>query len=67
MRTSKADRLALVFLVSVPLLGLLAPALPTLASAVEQHVLPEQACVQALLPGVVYCTTSSGHQTGGQQ
>lgn len=58
MRTSNADRLALLFLVSVPLLSLLAPSWATLASAVERRVLPEQACVQVL----VSCPDPWGHQ-----
>lgn len=61
MRTSKADRLALMFLVGVALLGLLAPALPALTSVVRQHVLPEH----ALVPGLVYRPASSGCQSGG--
>ncbi|MFF4248943.1 hypothetical protein ACFYY2_31380 [Streptomyces sp. NPDC001822] len=67
MRTSKADRLALLFLVIVPLLSLLAPSWTTLASAVEHHVLPEHACVQAPVPGLVYCPASSARQSGGHQ
>ncbi|MFJ8870550.1 hypothetical protein ACIRD6_32960 [Streptomyces sp. NPDC102473] len=67
MRTSKTDRLALLFLVIVPLLSLFAPSWTTLASAVEHHVLPKQACVQAPVPGLAYCPASSARQSGGHQ
>ncbi|MER5556172.1 hypothetical protein ABT001_31650 [Streptomyces sp. NPDC002793] len=67
MRTSRADRLALLFLVSVPLLGMCAPALPALTSVVEQDVLPEQACMQVPVPGLVYCPASSARQSRGHQ
>ncbi|MFC9409526.1 hypothetical protein ACFRAA_32870 [[Kitasatospora] papulosa] len=55
MRTSNADRLALLFLLSAALLGLFAPSLPTLAATVRQDVLPEQSCVQVLVPALAYC------------
>ncbi|MEU5416083.1 hypothetical protein [Streptomyces clavifer] len=52
MRTSNADRLTLLFLLSAALLGLFGP---SLAATVRQQVLPEQSCVQVLVPALTYC------------
>ncbi|MEU4266107.1 hypothetical protein ACYCCF_30270 [Streptomyces argenteolus] len=55
MRTSSADRLALLFLLGAALLGLFGPSLPSLAETVRQQVLAEQACLQVFVPALAYC------------
>ncbi|MEV7304328.1 hypothetical protein [Streptomyces clavifer] len=67
MRTSNADRLALLFLLSAALLGLFAPSLPTLAATVRQQILPEQSCVQIPAPALAYCPAQAEPQPGEQR
>ncbi|MEU5490899.1 hypothetical protein AB0G98_24520 [Streptomyces sp. NPDC020196] len=64
MRTSNADRLALLFLLSAALLGLFGP---SLAANVRQHVLPEQSCVQIPAPTLAYCPAQAEFQPGEQR
>ncbi|MFD7972526.1 hypothetical protein [Streptomyces clavifer] len=64
MRTSNADRLALLILLSAALLGLFGP---SLAANVRQHVLPEQSCVQVLVPALAYCPAQAEPQPGEQR
>ncbi|MFE7759345.1 hypothetical protein [Streptomyces sp. NPDC057429] len=67
MRTSSADRLALLFLLGAALLGLFAPSLPSLAATVRQQVPPEQACVHVLVPALTYCPAQAEPQPGEQR